>query len=211
MATAPLKIVVLGATGMAGSRIVAEALTRGHHVTAAARTHAESAPAHDRLNRVAADVTDPAVLPGTVAGADVVVSALPAQRVLPLLAPLAEQVRTSGVRIAFVGGAGSLRHPDGGRVIDQPGFREEWKPEASAHVELLDRLRALPDDVDWTFLSPSALFLPGERTTAFRIGADDLLTDAEGASRISAEDYAIALLDEIETPAHRRRRFTVGY
>ncbi|MFI1170798.1 NAD(P)-dependent oxidoreductase [Streptomyces melanogenes] len=210
MATAPLKIVVLGATGMAGSRIVTEALTRGHHVTATARTHAE-APAHDRLNQLAADVTDPEVLPQAVAGADVVVSALPAQRVLPLLPQLAEQVRTSGVRVAFVGGAGSLRHPDGGRVIDQPGFREEWKPEASAHVELLDQLRTLPDDVDWTFLSPSALFLPGERTTAFRIGGDDLLTDAEGASRISAEDYAIALLDEIETPAHRRRRFTVGY
>ncbi|MFD9793157.1 NAD(P)-dependent oxidoreductase [Streptomyces sp. NPDC059070] len=210
MATTPLKIVVLGATGMAGSRIVGEALDRGHHVTAAARGHAD-APAHERLDRLTADVTDTEALAGAVSGADVVVSALPARLVLPLVAPLSERARTEGARIAFVGGAGSLRHPAGGRVIDQPGFREEWKPEASAHVELLDLLRTLPEDLDWTFLSPSALFLPGERTEAFRLGGDDLLTDAEGGSRISAEDYAIALLDEIETPAHRRRRFTVGY
>ncbi|WP_411158107.1 NAD(P)-dependent oxidoreductase, partial [Streptomyces eurocidicus] len=116
-----------------------------------------------------------------------------------------------GARLVFVGGAGSLRLPNGERVIDQPGFRDEWKPEASAHVELLDALRALPEGVDWTFLSPSALFLPGERTGTFRLGGEDLLADAEGASRISGEDYAVALLDEVETPAHRRARFTVGY
>ncbi|MEU1817569.1 NAD(P)H-binding protein [Streptomyces roseifaciens] len=204
---APVKITVLGATGMAGSRIVDEALTRGHAVTAVARRHDEQAPARDGLQRVTADVTDLAAL--TLKAADVVVSALPARVALPLLPELT--ARAVGRRLLFVGGAGSLRLPSGERVIDQPGFREEWKPEASAHVELLDALRALPQDVDWTFLSPSALFLPGERTGTFRFGGDDLLADADGTSRISAEDYAIALLDEIETPRHSRRRFTVGY
>ncbi|MFE5870046.1 NAD(P)-dependent oxidoreductase [Streptomyces roseifaciens] len=203
---APVKITVLGATGMAGSRIVEEALTRGHAVTAVARRHDEQAPARDGLQRVTADVTGP--VPALEA-ADVVVSALPARVALPLLPELT--ARAAGRRLLFVGGAGSLRLPSGERVIDQPGFREEWKPEASAHVDLLDALRALPQDVDWTFLSPSALFLPGERTGTFRLGGDDLLADTDGTSRISAEDYAAALLDEIETPQHRRRRFTVGY
>ncbi|RKN76461.1 NAD-dependent epimerase/dehydratase family protein [Streptomyces klenkii] len=203
---APLKIVVLGATGMAGSRIADEAVARGHAVTAVARHHDAQAPARHGLNRVTADV---AALDLPFDGADAVVSALPARAVLPLLPALV--ARAAGRRLLFVGGAGSLRLPNGERVIDQPGFREEWKPEASAHVDLLDALRALPDDVDWTFLSPSALFLPGERTGTFRLGADDLLAEADGTSRISAEDYAVALLDEIESPAHRRQRFTVGY
>ncbi|MET9413887.1 NAD(P)H-binding protein [Streptomyces klenkii] len=202
----PLKIIVLGATGMAGSRIADEAVARGHAVTAVARHHDAQAPARDGLNRVTADAAAPDL---PFDGADAVVSALPARAALPLLPALV--ARAAGRRLLFVGGAGSLRLPNGERVIDQPGFREEWKPEASAHVDLLDALRALPDDVDWTFLSPSALFLPGERTGAFRLGGDDLLAEADGTSRISAEDYAVALLDEIETPAHRRQRFTVGY
>ncbi|UQI47803.1 NAD(P)H-binding protein [Streptomyces sp. HU2014] len=207
--TTSVKLTVLGATGMAGSRIVAEALTRGHAVTAVARSHDEQAPARDGLRRVSADVAGAVPAPELLDGADVVVSALPARTVLPLLPELV--TAAGGARLVFVGGAGSLRLPNGERVIDQPGFRDEWKPEASAHVELLDALRALPEGVDWTFLSPSALFLPGERTGTFRLGGDDLLTDTEGASRISGEDYAVALLDEVETPAHRRARFTVGY
>ncbi|MFE0177626.1 NAD(P)-dependent oxidoreductase [Streptomyces sp. NPDC059002] len=193
-----VRIAVLGATGMAGSRIVGEARARGHEVTAVARSQG-------------GDVTDPALLDRVVGAADVVVSALPARVVLPLLTELAGPARAAGTRLVFVGGAGSLRLPAGERVIDRPDFREEWKPEASAHVELLDELRALPDEVEWTFLSPSALFVPGERTTVFRLGGENLLTGADGTSRISAEDYAIALLDEIESPLHRRQRFTVGY
>ncbi|MCD9144251.1 NAD(P)-dependent oxidoreductase [Streptomyces albireticuli] len=210
--TTSVKLTVLGATGMAGSRIVAEALTRGHAVTAVARGHDAQAPARDGLRRVSADIaadTAAGTAPALLDGADVVVSALPARTVLPLLPELV--AAAGGARLVFVGGAGSLRLPNGERVIDQPDFRDEWKPEASAHVELLDALRALPEGVEWTFLSPSALFLPGERTGTFRLGGDDLLTDAEGASRVSGEDYAVALLDEVETPAHRRTRFTVGY
>ncbi|MFE0047919.1 NAD(P)-dependent oxidoreductase [Streptomyces albireticuli] len=210
--TTSVKLTVLGATGMAGSRIVAEALTRGHAVTAVARSHDAQAPARDGLRRVSADIeadTAAGTAPALLDGADVVVSALPARTVLPLLPELV--AAAGGARLVFVGGAGSLRLPNGERVIDQPDFRDEWKPEASAHVELLDALRALPEGVEWTFLSPSALFLPGERTGTFRLGGDDLLTDSEGASRVSGEDYAVALLDEVETPAHRRARFTVGY
>ncbi|WP_267245267.1 NAD(P)-dependent oxidoreductase [Streptomyces sp. PR69] len=210
---APLKLAVLGATGMAGSRIVAEALDRGHAVTGFARRHdgQEAAAERPGLTRVTADVSAAATLEQAVDGTDAVVSALPGRAVLPILDTLAGLARARQRRLLFVGGAGSLLLPSGERVIDQPGFRDEWKPEASAHVELLDALRALPDDADWTFLSPSALFTPGERTGVFRLGGDELLTDAEGDSRISGEDYAAALLDEIERPAHVRRRFTVGY
>ena len=110
----------------------------------------------------------------------------------------------------MVGGAGSLEVAPGQRLVDQPFFHAEWKPEALGGAAFLEALRAEPD-LDWTFLSPSALFVPGERTGVFRLGDDQLLTAADGKSSISFEDYAVALVDELETPQRRRRRFTVGY
>ncbi|MCD0506258.1 NAD(P)-dependent oxidoreductase, partial [Bordetella petrii] len=113
-------------------------------------------------------------------------------------------------RLLVVGGAGSLRVAPGVMLIDTPEFPDAYKPEARAGVVFLDTLRR-EKALDWTFLSPSALFEPGERTGVFRVGADELLADDEGKSWISMEDYAIALVDELESPRHTRRRFTVGY
>ncbi|ERJ19457.1 NAD-dependent epimerase-dehydratase protein [Salinisphaera shabanensis E1L3A] len=119
-------------------------------------------------------------------------------------------MRDAGVsRYLVVGGAGSLEVAPGENLIDQPDFPEAYKAEAGAGGVFLDYLRAI-NDLDWTFLSPSAVFEPGERTGRFRLGRDALISSETG-SRISFEDFAIAFVDELEQPAHRRQRFTVGY
>jgi len=203
-----MKIAVIGAAGNAGQRIVREALDRGHEVTALG-------PNPDKLETLGAttfavaDITDPAALAPKLKGHDVIVSAVRFVRYEP--DQLLDAVRASGVeRLAIVGGAGSLRGPSGDRVADGPNFPEAAKPEATAGQHLLDRLHA-ETEIDWTFLSPSAVFSAGERTGTFRLGGDDLLVGTDGKSTISFEDFAIALLDEIEQPRHSRRRFTVGY
>ena len=113
-------------------------------------------------------------------------------------------------RLLVVGGAGSLEVAPGVALVDTPQFPAAYKAEALAGRAFLDTLRG-EKALDWTFISPSALFEPGERTGSFRLGGDALLSDAAGQSRITMEDFAIALADEIETPAHPRQRFTVGY
>ena len=124
---------------------------------------------------------------------------------------LATAVKTAGVkRLLVVGGAGSLEIAPGKALMDTDGFPEAFKAEAKAGARFLDRLRSEPV-LDWTFLSPSAEFGPGERTGKFRLGSDQLLTDANGKSHISMEDFAIAMVNEVEQPAHIRHRFTVGY
>ena len=120
-------------------------------------------------------------------------------------------MKKSGVkRLLFVGGAGTLLLPDGSKVIDSPDFPPAYKPESSAGGVYLDTLRK-ETALDWTFLSPSAEFVPGERTGTFRLGKDHLLVSAEGRSWITFADFAIAMLDEVEHPKHSRQRFTVGY
>ncbi|AXK53436.1 MULTISPECIES: NAD(P)-dependent oxidoreductase [Pseudomonas] len=202
------KIAIIGATGRAGSQLLEEALRRGHSVTAIARNTAKIGQRAGVLTREV-DVADSAALQAAVAGHDVVISAahfstIPANAII-------DPVKKAGVkRLLVVGGAGSLLLPGGGKVIDSPGFPEEYKAEASAGGVYLDTLRK-EQDLDWTFLSPSAEFVEGERTGQFRLGQDDLLVSAQGRSWISFADYAIAMLDEVEKPAHRRQRFTVGY
>ncbi len=154
------------------------------------------------------DVFDQAGLSELLKGHDAVISAVHFTASDPVT--LIEAVRASGVpRYLVVGGAGSLEIAPGQRVVDLPDFPAAYKAEATKGAEFLDRLRG-EKQLDWTFLSPSAEFVPGERTGKFRIGKDELLSNAEG-SRISFEDYAIALVDEIEKPQHSRQRFTVGY
>ena len=202
------KIAIIGATGRAGSQLLEEALRRGHSVTAIARDTQALASRADVVSK-SVDVTDAAALQAAVAGHDVVISAahfstIPAKAII-------EPVKKAGVkRLLVVGGAGSLLTPDGKKVIDSPNFPEEYKAEASAGGVYLDTLRLEPD-LDWTFLSPSALFVEGERTGAFRLGKDHLLVSNEGKSWITFADYAIAMIDEVEKPAHSRQRFTVGY
>ena len=155
------------------------------------------------------DALDAEALQAAVAGHDVVISAahfatLPASAVIG-------PVKKAGVkRLLVVGGAGSLLLPDGTRVIDSEGFPQAYKAEASAGALFLENLRQ-EKELDWTFVSPSAEFVEGERTGTFRIGKDDLLVSSEGRSWITFADYAIAMLDEVEAPKHSRQRFTVGY
>ncbi|MGE8349772.1 MAG: NAD(P)-dependent oxidoreductase [Pseudomonas protegens] len=202
------KIAIIGATGRAGSQLLEEALRRGHSVTAIARNTAKIGQRAGVLPREV-DVADSAALQAAVAGHDVVISAAHFSTISANA--IIDPVKKAGVkRLLVVGGAGSLLLPGGGKVIDSPGFPEEYKAEASAGGVYLDTLRK-EQDLDWTFLSPSAEFVEGERTGQFRLGQDDLLVSAQGRSWISFADYAIAMLDEVEKPAHRRQRFTVGY
>ncbi|MGX7706953.1 NAD(P)-dependent oxidoreductase [Methylobacterium sp. Gmos1] len=200
------KVAVIGATGNVGTRLVAELIARGHRVTAISRN--PSASASPQVEALSGDVRDPAGLSRLLAGHDAVVSAVRFADTDPLA--LVGAVRDAGVqRYLVVGGAGSLEVAPGRRLVDQPDFPAVYKDEALRGAAFLDALRGVTD-LDWTFLSPSALIAPGERTGRFRLGGDQLLV-GEGGSRISCEDYAVALVDEIERPAHRRQRFTVGY
>lgn len=202
------KIAIVGATGRAGSQILEEALRRGHSVTAIARD-ISSLTGRAGVAAVSLDVSDADAYAAAVANHDVVVSATHFSTVSP--AATIEPVKKAGVpRLLVVGGAGSLFVAPGVRVIDTPNFPAEYKVEASAGAAFLD-LISQEKNLDWTFLSPSALFIEGPRTGVFRLGKDNLLVAADGHSSVSFADFAIAMLDEIEKPAHSRQRFTVGY
>ncbi|AUC10077.1 MULTISPECIES: NAD(P)-dependent oxidoreductase [Agrobacterium] len=201
------KIALIGASGNAGSRILKELSDRGHHVTAIARSP-EKIAALPNVVAKKGDVFDQTGLSKLLAGHDAVISSVHFTASDPVT--LIEAVRASGVpRYLVVGGAGSLEIAPGQRVVDLPDFPAAYKAEATKGAEFLDLLKQ-ETQLDWTFLSPSAEFVPGERTGKFRIGKDNLLSNEDG-SRISFEDYAIALVDEIEKPQHSRQRFTVGY
>lgn len=212
-----VRIAVIGGTGYAGSHIVAEAVRRGHTVVSVARTvPAERVEGATYIEGTLLDV------PGLVAelqGVDVVVSTVPARgdmlgsvrsNVADLVASLDENVR-----VGVVGGAGgSLVSPGGVRLSDQPGFAEEFKPEALEAIGILDDLLSTPAFRDWFYIHPAGGFgawNPGERTGSYRDGGDVLVTDADGESNISGADLAVAVVDEIENPKHPRERFTVGY
>ncbi|WCK01226.1 NAD(P)-dependent oxidoreductase [Agrobacterium tumefaciens] len=201
------KIALIGASGNAGSRILKELSDRGHQVTAIAR-NPEKIAALPNVVAKKGDVFDQAALSDLLRGHDAVISSVHFTASDP--ATLIEAVRASGVpRYLVVGGAGSLEIAPGQRVVDLPDFPAAYKVEATKGAEFLDKLKQ-EKQLDWTFLSPSAEFVPGERTGKFRIGKDSLLSNDQG-SRISFEDYAIAVADEIEKPQHSRQRFTVGY
>jgi putative NADH-flavin reductase len=203
-----MKIALIGAPGSVGSRVAAEALSRGHQVTGISR-HPEKLVSKPGLTPARGDTAEPDALAKVLAGHDAVVSSTRFQG-SDARAQISA-VKKSGVkRLLVVGGAGSLEVAPGVALIDTPQFPAAYKPEASAGRDFLNVLRG-EKELDWTFLSPSAFFGPGERTGKFRIGDDALLTGSDGQSRVSMEDFAVALVDELETPKHSRRRFTVGY
>ena len=203
-----MKIAVIGASGNAGSRITAELAGRGHAVTAIAR-HPEKIAAQANVVPTRGDVMDQAGLARLLAGHDAAISSVHFLDSDPIR--LIEAARESKVgRYLVVGGAGSLEVAPGDRLVTTPGFPVAYKAEAEKGGAFLDLLRA-EKELNWTFLSPSALFVAGERTGKFRLGIDQLLTAADGKSSISFEDFAVALADEIERPAHIRQRFTIGY
>lgn len=207
-----MHIALVGATGNAGSRILAELVRRGHSVTAIARD-ATRVPSLPGVAAKSGDVSDEAGFVPLLSGHDAVISAVPFAGTD--LAKLVAAVRASRVqRYLVVGGAGSLEialgtFPLGLKLIEVPNFPAAYKQEAGLGCTFLEQLYA-ETELDWTFLSPSAQFVPGERTGVFRLGTDLLLSNEQGSS-ISFEDYAIAFVDELEKPAHSRKRFTVGY
>ncbi|QVM90404.1 NAD(P)-dependent oxidoreductase [Pseudomonas entomophila] len=202
------KIAIIGATGRAGSQLLEEARRRGHEVVAIARDPSKL-QGREGVTVKALDAKDSAALQAAASGCDAVLSAAHFSTIEPHA--IIEPVKRAGVkRLLVVGGAGSLLLPSGHRVIDSPDFPEAYKAEATAGVRFLDTLRQEPS-LDWTFLSPSAEFVEGERTGHYKLGKDHLLIGADGKSWITFADYAIAMIDELEKPAHSRARFTVGY
>jgi uncharacterized protein len=203
-----MKIAVIGASGNAGSRIVAELARRGHAITAIAR-HPEKITPQLGVTPARGDVMDQGSLTRLLAGHDAAVSSVHFLDFDP--DKLIGAVKDSKVgRYLVVGGAGSLEVAPGVRLVTTPGFPVVYKAEAEKGAAFLDLL-GHEKQLNWTFLSPQALFTAGERTGKFRLGTDQLLTAADGKSWISFEDFAVALADEIERPAHIRKRFTVGY
>lgn len=215
-----MKILLIGAGGMVGSRIAAEALRRGHDVIGATRSgRADGIPPDPHLSLVAADANDPKTVAALAEEADAVVSAVapprdgspPTGPFLAVAGAIINGTRESDTRrLIWVGGAGSLEVGGNMRLSDTADFPAAYKGEATAQGEVLDVFRDITD-LDWTYVSPAAEIAPGERTGTFRVGANRLLTDAEGHSRISAEDYAVALVDTLEKGDHLRERITVAY
>jgi len=203
-----MTIAHIGATGKVGGKILEELLHRGHTVTAISR-HPEKVPTIASVTAAWGDVDEPDKLSAVLKGHEAVISSAP---FLPgSSAKLLDAIRQSGVkRYIAVGGAGSLEVAPGKLLKDSGKIPPEWLPAINEGAELLRLLRS-DGQLDWTFFSPAALIGPGERTGQFRLGGDQLTTAADGTSAISYDDYAIALVDELEKPQHVRQRFTIGY
>ena len=211
-----MKIALIGASGYVGSALRDEALARGHQVSALAG-HPEKLPAHPKLTALKVDVMNEQALADKLRKHHAVISAFSGHAQPDVRAyyvqgmrHILNAVRLAGVpRLLVVGGAGALNVGPGQALLDTPDFPKEWKATAEGARDALTLLRAC--DLDWTMLAPSAMLEPGRRTGQFRLGKDDLLVDDKGDSRISTQDYAMAMLDEVERPRHTRMRFTVGY
>lgn len=207
-----MKIAIIGATGLVGSKILVDSLDRGHEVTAIVR-NPDGLPAHPNMKPAKGDATKSEELASLIAGHDVVISAFNpgTDQTGGGTRSIIDAVKRSGIeRLLVVGGAGSLQIGSGELLIDQPDFPAEWKDGALRTAAFLDQLCG-ETEFDWAFLSPAAMLVPGERTGHYRVGGDRLLTDDDGESRISLEDYAAAMLDEAERPQHHRTRFSVAY
>lgn len=200
-----MKIAVYGASGMVGSEIVKESLSRGHDVTAISRSGTKVPGTTSR----AADQADSQAFSTVANDHDVVVLATGPSRTGGDHAEWLKAMSTAysnaaGTRLMIVGGAGTLE-VDGVRLLDSPEFPEAYKAEATTAAKALEVVREAPEELDWTVLAPAPVIQPGERTGAYKVARD---TPA-GAS-ISSQDYAVAMLDEIESPSHRRTRFTAA-
>lgn len=202
------RIALIGASGKIGSKIAAELLSRGHTVTGIAR-HPEKIPVQNGLIAAQGDFTEPGVLAWALQGHDAIISAasfIPGQA-----ENLIDAVRQSGVkRFLMVGGAASLQTEDGKKVIDTLQLPDAWKAPIMEGIRTLSLLRDVKD-FDWTFFSPAVQIGPGERTGKFRLGKEQVVKDKEGVSKISYDDYAIAMVDELERGQNLKGRFTIGY
>ena len=211
-----MRLLLSGATGMLGQRILAEAIDRGHEVTAAARDpeHIQEMPV---VSLCQGDVLDAESVTRLAEGHDAILSAVgPGHAGDPCF--LVEAARSlvsaaehTGVRIIVLGGAGSLEAAPGVLPVETSDFAATWMGVALAHRDALALYRAAPPDVDWTYVSPAGTVEIGERTGRYRTGVEQPVVDEQGRSRISAEDLAVAFLAEVEQPRYRRQRFTVAY
>ena len=213
-----MHIVLLGATGFVGAALLNESLHRGHQVTAVVR-HPEKLARQEGLVAKAGDVYDPDRLAMLIRGHDALISAFNPGWKNPNLyddqvrgtTSIIAAVKKAGItRVLWVGGAGGLEVKPGVRVVDGPDFPDWVRPGSLATIDALEQLRREPE-LEWSYLAPSAELKTGERTGKFRLGRDQLLVDANGESKISVQDYAVAMIDELEKPTHIRQRFTVGY
>jgi len=216
-----MQLVIFGATGNVGSRVAKEALSRGHEVVGVVRDPSAVQSPDPRIRLERGDATNADSIAGVVKGADAVVSAIsPRPNARGLAVPklvdnsraLIQGLRTAGVRrVLYVGGASTLEIAPGRMLLDQPDFPEAYKAEAIEGRDALAVWREEADGLDWTVLSPAAEIGPGERTGHYRAADEQLLADAKGKSFISFEDYAVAVLDELEHPKHVAKRFGVAY
>lgn len=209
-----MNVVLYGATGKAGSRILNELVQRGHRVTAVARNVAK-VPVSGMVDTRQDDLSNVDQTAAIIAGADAVVSAYapPHDDTDQLLGVTERQIaavaQSGKARLVVVGGAGSLEVAPGVTLLASGHLPAAWVPIAASHDKALKLLEG--SGINWTYFSPAAFFEPGERTGKFRLGTNQLISNEKGESRISMEDYAIALVDELEKPAHERGRFTIGY
>ena len=220
-----MRIALIGATGLVGTGILPEAVSRGHRVTAISR-HPADVPAIVGAEALACDVNDTGRLTEVLRGSggeghDAVIHCFSPRRdhavnrTGPHVAAtrsIIAATRAAGIaRLLAAGGAGTLLLPDGSRVMDAPEFPREYAESAASTAQVLVTIRTEADDLDWTILCPSLFFAECGRTGQFRLGLDHALFGVDGSSTISIEDYAIAMIDELENPRHSRKRFTVGY
>lgn len=215
-----MKIVVFGGTGNVGRRIVHEAVNRGHEVQVVARKPGAKPDWDVQVTVDQGDITDPKSVTEHVQGADAVVNAisprqdgdLPASSLIDAAESLIEGLKGANVkRVVIVGGAGTLEAEPGVDLVDMPNYPKGYRSESIQQRKALNTYRSKAEDLEWTYVAPAATFTPGDRTGEYRTTEDALLKDDTGRSRISYEDFAVAVLDEIENPRHVRGRIGVAY
>ena len=213
-----MKISIIGASGKIGSRISVEAIGRGHSVTGIVRKPNDGIQ-NDKIKWVKADALDSESLASAIQGHDALISAFGIDWSRPETYRLFVDVSKSQIaaakkagvkRLIVVGGAGSLEVAPGLQLVDTPQFPEEWRAGANEQRKSLEVFRK-ENDLDWTFFSPAIIIEPGPRTGRFRLGKDNPVFDEKGNSHISYDDYAVALIDELENPQFIKQRFTIGY
>ena len=213
-------VVLIGASGFVGTAILNELLNRGHKVTAIVRDPTKVTASNPNLKVIQADVTDTDVLIEASKGKDAVISAYNPgwknpniyEETLKNYPLIVDSVKKAGVeRLLIVGGAGTLFYAPGKMVMDADDIPAKLLPGIKSLGEFYLNTLRKENDIDWIFLSPAANMTPGERTGKFRIGKDDLVVGVNGDSNISVEDYAVAMVDELEQKHHHKERFTIGY
>lgn len=214
------KVLLIGASGFVGAAILNEALSRGHQVVAAVRNPDKITVKHPNLEVVKADASSADAIAKLGQGTDAIISAYNPgwsnpniyQETLTVYPAILKGAKESGTkRLLCVGGAGTLFCAPNLRVVDAGVLPEEIMPAVRSLGEFYLNTLANEKDIDWVFFSPAGHLAPGEHTGVFRLGKDDLIVDANGESHISVEDYALAMIDELETEAHHYERFTIGY